>query len=66
MTIVVQFENNSWYAEAVAIMADPVFDHPIMRDALDRIARDQGFDFVSSFERQIDYDEVHRQIDESR
>ncbi len=65
MTIVVQFENNNWYAEGVAIMADNLFEHPLMIAAHDAIAKEIGFDFVSAFERATEYEHYHKIADES-
>ncbi len=63
MTIVVQFENNNWYAEGVAVMEDSIYNHPTMQWALEAIAKDMGFDFVSAFERETAYDRYHQLAD---
>ncbi len=62
MTIVVQFENDNWYAEGVAIMCDELYGHPIMMKALEQIAAEWGFDNLTECEREQDYDELHRQV----
>ena len=63
MTIVVQFENKNWYAEGVAIMCNMLYSHPLMIQTLETIAKENGFDFVSEFERSTDYDHYHNLAD---
>lgn len=65
MTIVIQFENNNWYAEGVAVMTNRLYEHPTMQWALEAIAKENGFDFVSAFERETDYHLIHQLADES-
>ncbi len=60
MTIVVYFENNNWYAEGVAIMNNTLYEHPLMIETLETIAKENGFDFVSEVERDTDYDHYHK------
>lgn len=59
MTIIIQFENNNWYAEGVAIMASSLYDHPLMLQTLETIAKENGFDFVSEVERSTAYAHYH-------
>ncbi|GAB5517183.1 hypothetical protein [Rhodopirellula baltica] len=65
MTTVIQFENNNWYAEGVAVMDNELYNHPTMQWALEAIAKESGFDFVSAFERDTDYQRIHQLADES-
>lgn len=60
MTIIVQFENNNWYAEGVAIMENSLYEHPLMIETLEAIAKENGFDFVSEVERETAYDHYHK------
>ncbi|WP_430450708.1 hypothetical protein [Rhodopirellula europaea] len=64
MTIVVQFESKNWYAEGVAVMANALYEHPLMIETLERIAKQNGFDFVSEFERETCYSYYHQLADE--
>ncbi|QDT07454.1 hypothetical protein K227x_58810 [Rubripirellula lacrimiformis] len=65
MTTIIQLEGDNWYAEGVAIMDNKIYGHPIMQNALDRIAKELGFDREVGFERDIHYEQLHRLIDDN-
>lgn len=66
MTILIQFENNNWHAEGVAIMEDHIYNHPTMQRALKIIAAQNGFDHVTECERDVDYQIIHELVDDAR
>ena len=66
MTIIVQFENNNGYAQGVAIMPEDIYSHPIMIEALERLAHAFGFDREVGFSRDQCYQSLHDSVDSSR
>ena len=64
MTIIVQFENNNWYAQGVAIMPEDIYSHPIMADALERLARELGFNREVGLSREQCFQSLHKSVDD--